>query len=235
MPRLWSSMGNFSALECRGFMRKSFLFTSLFSAMLATHAQAMPYLNATGTCEYVFPFEADFADVYLYPDGDKNQAINLGNSESLPVEVLECIDNAQKAKLQVKINAPFTLQSENNFIVESPQVQCEIVATKVQGTDEIFEALMPKSKPGSRVSLIGKLAYIKEAGMPFIALDPSDGSKQVILGAPFEFEDDMELNNCLNEALEQDLNVQIEANTVIYEEDGSVGYEASTMRCTILK
>ena len=71
--------------------------------------------------------------------------------------------------------------------------------------------------------------------MAFIALDPSDGSDQVILGAPFEFEDDMELNNCLNEALDQDLNVQIEVNTVIYEEDGSVGYETKGMRCTILK
>ena len=35
--------------------------------------------------------------------------------------------------------------------------------------------------------------------------------------------------------LDQDLNVQIEVNTVIYEEDGSVGYETQGMRCTILK
>ena len=217
-------------------MRKSFLLTALFSAtLLASNAYAQASFTATGNCEYVFPFEADFADVYLYPDGDKNQGIYLGNVESIPEEVLECINNAKNNKLQTKITAPFTVQGENTFIVESPQIQCSIVAAQIQGTDEIFDELMPKSKAGSRVSLTGKLAYVNEAGMAFIALEPSDGSDQVILGAPYEFEDDVELNNCLNQALEQDSTVQIEANTVIYEEDGSVGYEAQGMHCTILK
>lgn len=202
---------------------------------------APPHISAQGKVQIFSDPNYDAPDVYLHYD-QYAQPLYLGSVESLNMDTQECLFDAEKAGKTVSISADLYIQENGQIIVDTPSVQCQLTSASAQpaapsaqsqnnSDDDLFAALDTQSKPGPHVVLQGTAGYTSEAGMTFYTLTTPDGH-EINIGAPFEYSDANQ--NCLSISADNNVRVQLEADTVIYS-DNSQGIKAETAKCTLLR